>query len=398
MRVLCVHNRYQFAGGEGAVFDAEVGMLRQRGHDVETYEEDNRRVGEMKEWRVAARSIWSREAYRVVRERLRQRPCEVVHVTNFNPLISPSVYYAARRAGAAVVQSLHNYRLLCPGSYLMRDDRPCELCLTRAFKWPAVRYRCYRDHRGASAAVTAMIGGHRVLRTWSRAVDAYIALTRFARDKFIAGGLPADRLHVKPNFLIDEPHPGTAPRNGALFVGRLSREKGILDLVDVWGNLSAPPTLTVMGDGPLEEEVRRRAKGRDTIRILGKQDKATVLDGMRQAAFLVFPSTWYEGFPMTLLECFATECPVIVPGFGGMAELVDPKHTGIHYRPLDTNDLMRAISWAASHPEEMVEFGRAARRHYLERYTIDGNYDALMAIYEKAGKTRRTSGHHAGIA
>ena len=138
MRILCIHNRYQYAGGEGAVFDAEVSMLRQYGHDVETYEEDNRKVDDMKGWQVAARSLWSREAYRIVTERLRKNPCDILHVTNFNPLVSPSVYYAARRAGAAVVQSLHNYRLLCPGSYLMRDNRPCELCLARTVKWPAI--------------------------------------------------------------------------------------------------------------------------------------------------------------------------------------------------------------------------------------------------------------------
>ena len=384
MRILCVHNRYQYAGGEGAVFDAEIRMLRSAGHEVLTYEETNARIGDIPAWQAALRGVWSRETYRRIRTQLREAPCEIVHVTNFNPLISPSVFYAAKRSGAATVQSLHNYRLLCPGAYFMRDARPCEDCLTRRLKWPAVQHGCYRDHRGASAAITAMLAVHRGLGTWTREIDAYIALTDFSRGKYIAGGLPAQQIHVKPNFLEPSPHPGSSSGEFAIFVGRLSEEKGILDLLSVWSSLTSPIPLRVYGDGPLEALCRDRAAGCETIHMMGRQDQDSIHEAMRNAAFLVLPSRWYECFPMTLLECFATGCPVLVPGFGGMAELVEDHVNGLHFQPLDPADMKAVIEWAIDHRPELEALAKPARAKYEQSYMIQTNYEQLMAIYAAA--------------
>ena len=363
-------------------------MLRAAGHEVATYVETNDRIGDIPAWQAALRGVWSRETYQRIRARLRETPCEIVHVTNFSPLVSPSVFYAARRSGSAVVLSLHNYRLLCPGAYLMRDARPCEDCLERRIKWPAVRHRCYRNQCGASAAVATMLAVHRGLGTWQRKIDAYIALTAFSRSKYIAGGLPAERVHVKPNFLDPSPHAGSSCGEYALFVGRLSDEKGILDLLTAWASLARPIPLRVYGDGPLEAACRDQAAGSAMVHLMGKKSPEVILEAMRNAAFLVLPSRWYECFPMTLLECFATGCPILAPAFGGMAELVKNRVNGLLFQPLNPADMQAVIEWAIDHPPDLRSFAAQARQDYEQNYTMAANLERLMTIYGTATARR----------
>src|SRR4051812_21506632 len=199
VRVLVVHNRYQRRGGEDTVVDHEVALLRRHGHEVDLWTDDNTRVDTIPSARLAAGTIWSRAAYGELDRRVSAGRFEVVHFHNTLPLISPSGYYGARGAGAAVVQTLHNYRLVCPAGTLLRAGRPCEDCVGR-LPWLAVHHRCYRGSAAASATVAAMLVAHRAARTWARAVDAYIALTPFVRDRVTAGGVPPDRVTVKPNF------------------------------------------------------------------------------------------------------------------------------------------------------------------------------------------------------
>lgn len=391
-RILLGHNRYQQPGGEDAVLEAESALLVARGHDVVRYEVHNRHVDGMRRLRLLATTLWNREAARTVRALHAAHGFTVAHFHNTFPLLSPAVYAAAGRCGAAVVQTLHNFRLLCPNAYLMRDGQPCEACLSRPLAWPGIRHACYRGSRSATAVTAGMVATHRLLGTWHRRVDLYLALSEFSRQKFIAGGLPAERITVLPNFLPHDPGVSAGPRSGVLYVGRLSAEKGVRVLVDAVARLAAaqrPVDLTVIGTGPLEPLLARVPAG---VRWLGLQPRAAVLRHMQAAAVLVLPSTCYENCPMTLVEASAVGLPAIVSGHGAMAEMVEDGHTGWHAVPGDVESLAAVMDRVRTQPARVALMGAAARRAFEARYTADRHYAALRKAYATAASRRAALG------
>lgn len=382
MNVLLVHNFYQQAGGEDEVFRAEAALLTRLGHEVQTYTVSNDLIEHTPKLQAAAQTLWNSRVARELREVVRARGIGVVHFHNTFPILSPAAYAGARAGGAAVVQTLHNYRLLCANALLFRDGHVCEDCLGRAVPTPAVQHRCYRGSRAGSAVVATMQATHRAAGTYRRGVDAYIALTEFARGKFLAGGLPGDRLHVKPNFLDPDPGPGAGDGGYALFVGRLAPEKGVMTLLEAWRTLGAELPLRIVGDGPLAAEVARAAAERPGVTWLGRQDRAQVLEQMRGARLLVFPSEWYEGFPMTLVEAFAVGLPVIGSNVGAVAALIDHGRTGRHFRAGQADDLAAQVRAQWTHPDGFMR--EAVRREYLMHYAAEANHRALMQIYRRA--------------
>jgi glycosyltransferase involved in cell wall biosynthesis len=222
-----LHNRYLIGGGEDQSTIAEITLLRDRGCTVDYFEVNNENIKALGKTKTAIQAIWSHSSYEEVQKRLTMFKYDILHVQNFFPLLSPSVYYAAQDNGVAVVQSLRNYRLLCPGALFFRDGKICEDCLNQPIPWPGILHGCYRESRGATSVVTAMLTAHRFLKTFETQVNAFIALTEFTREKYIQGGLPPDKIWVKPNFLFSDPGVGKGDGKFALFVGRLSPEKGL---------------------------------------------------------------------------------------------------------------------------------------------------------------------------
>ncbi|MGH2533359.1 MAG: glycosyltransferase family 4 protein [Thermomicrobiales bacterium] len=382
MRVLLVHNRYQYAGGEDAVFAAEGALLRQHGHEVVEYVDDNDRIDGINHLRLAVDTIWSRDAHARLRALIRERRPQVAHFHNTFPLISPAAYAACQAEGVAVVQTLHNYRLICPAANLFRDGRVCEDCLGRPLPWPGVRHACYRGSRAQTAVAAAMLTTHRLRRTWQRDVDLYIALTEFSRQKLIAGGLPPEKCVVKPNFI--EPDPGAKMTAGDffLFVGRLTVDKGVRTLLQAWRSGLPPTRLHIAGDGPLVATVEE-ATVATGIHFWGRIPQSAVLDQMHGARALVFPSEWYESFPVTIVEAFACGLPVIAARLGAMPEIVDDGRTGILFTPGDAKDLAAKVAWAWDHPTELSRMGVEARREYEAKYTAEANYGLLKNIYAR---------------
>lgn len=391
MRVLMLHNRYLNAGGEDVVFASETGMLREHGCTVDLFEENNEKIESLGALRTGARSIWSLDSYRRIRGMLRAERYDAVHVQNFFPLISPSAYYAARAEGVPVVQTLHNYRLMCPPGTFLRDGRVCEDCLGKTVALPGIRHRCYRDSTAATAAVAAMVSVNRMLGTWRRMVDVYIALTEFGRGKFVEGGLPADRIMVKPNFVLSDPGPGR-PGGYALFVGRLSPEKGIATLIDAWRKLGPRIALKVVGDGPLRASVEAAAGEIEGIEYLGWQPGDGVMDLMGRAEFLVLPSLWYEGQSLVAIEALARGVPVIASDIGALAEVVRHEETGLRFRPGDADDLADKVESLLADDEARAGMRGRARAEFEARYTADRNYQMLMEIYAAAARRSRATG------
>ena len=384
MRMLLVHNHYRQPGGEDTVFEAEKALLERHGHEVVTFVEDNARLEGVNPLKVAVNATWSREAQRNIRKLIEQTRPDVVHFHNTFLRISPAAYYVVKDLGLPVVQTLHNYRLICPGALLMRDGKACEDCLRKIVPWPGVVHGCWRNSRSGTTVVAAMLTFHSILRTWENQVDVYIALTEFARKKFVQGGLPEEKIVVKPNFVHPDPGDGEHKGNFALFVGRLSAEKGIRIMLSAWRLLKSVP-LKIVGDGPLMSEVKAQIEREQlAIEVLGRRPREEVFSLMRQASFLLFPSEWYEGFPVTIAEAFACGLPVLTSRLGAMAELVEDGQIGLLFEPGNPEDLAARVAWAWTHPEEMRRMGNAARQEFEEKYTAEKNYQMLMQIYEQA--------------
>ena len=382
--VLLVHERYRQRAGEDAVFDAELELLRQMGHPVEALVLDNDAIpddpGLGQKLRLGVETVWSARSARLLSRRLAARPVEIVHVHNTFPLLSASIYGAARSSGAAVVQTVHNYRPICPAATLFRDGRPCEDCVGRAVAWPSVVHGCYRGSRAQTLPIAAMLATQRLTRSW-RSVDALIALTEFAASKLAEGGLPADRIHVKANFIAPDPGPRSGSGDGFLFVGRLAPEKGIGTIIDAAPLLEAGIVVRVAGDGPEEDRLRAAATAHPALRPVGRVDRLAVIAELAASRALVFPSLWYEGLPMTLLEAFAVGVPVIAARIGAAAALVEDGVTGLTFEPGDHVALAARLAWAQAHPAEMAALGRAARERFEAHYTAEASHRRLLEIY-----------------
>ncbi len=393
MKILQLHNRYQIVGGEEGVVQAEKQLLESHGHQVRLLEVTNDDlVGAKAKLGAAIGAIYSQASKQLVLEELKSFQPDVVHVHNFFPLLSPSVYDACQDAGIPVVQTLHNYRLICPKAMLFRDGQVCEVCVGKSVAIEGIQSGCYRGSKAQTAVVAAMLSYHQWRGTWAQRVTTYIALTEFQKQKLMEGGLPADKIQVKSNF-IEMPEMAPVDRQDfVLFVGRLAEEKGVADLIAAYryaqssGDANPPlPPLQVVGDGPLKAELMaevEQAGLNDRITFLGRQDKMQVLNLMQTAQVLVFPSIWYEGFPLTLAEAFACGLPAIVPNLGSMAEIVKPNQTGFQFRSRDVEDLAGVILAAVSDHDRLQRLSRQARQTYEQNYTAPINYDRLVEIYQ----------------
>jgi glycosyltransferase involved in cell wall biosynthesis len=382
IRVLVVHGAYQHRGGEDSVVEAEIALLRSHEHEVAAYFRNNDDIAAMPAASVAIQTLWSSRAADELSGLIQAFSPDVIHVHNTLPLISPSIYWAADSAGVPVVQTLHNFRLMCLSALYLREGKVCEDCVGH-LPWRGIVHKCYRGSVAASAVLAGMLGLHRSLGTYRNKVTRYIALNDFCRNKFIEGGLPAKLIVVKPNF-VDAPAPQALPRRGILFVGRLSVEKGVESLVNAAALLPVAQ-LRVVGDGPQAALL----DGVQGITKLGALSGEAVQHEMNSAVALVIPSIWYENFPRTIVEAFAAGLPVIASRIGALAELVSDGETGLLFEPGNAQDLASKMDWALAHSEQMAEMGRRARAKYEAEFTAEQNYAQLIGIYEDAIRVQR---------
>jgi glycosyltransferase involved in cell wall biosynthesis len=389
LKVLIVHNANQQPAGDDVVVALETKLLQDAGHQVLEYRRSNWDVEKytgLKKISLAARTVWAKDTKEDFARLLQQEKPDVVHVHNTFVMISPSIYSACVEAGIPVVQTLHNYRLLCPAATMFRDGKVCQECVQSSLL-KSVQHCCYKGSRATTAIAAAMLQFHWMRGTWQREISCYIALSEFARSKMIEGGLPAHKVMVKPNFV--SPDPGnhrTGIGDYAIFVGRLSPEKRVATILDAWKLLKSPVPIYILGGGPEEDMLRARVKQENiaNVEIKGKIPREQTIAMLSNARFLVFPSEWYEGFPMTLAESFACGTPVICSRMGSMQEIVSDRRTGLHFTPGDAADLARAVEWAWAHPQEMRAMGAEARNDYEQKYTAEKNYPMLMNIYRHA--------------
>lgn len=381
MKILVVHNRYLQQGGEDSAVQSDVQLLRERGHEVITYFRDNEDLKSLTNLTLAGETIWSARAKADVERLITLENPDIVHAHNTLPLISPSIYYGAKAAGVPVVQTLHNYRLVCPAATFVRDGRICEDCLGKSVPWPSVLHSCYRGSRPASAAVAGMLTFHRAKSTYTKQVDRFIALTSFAKRKFVEGGLPEAKFSVRGNFLAQDPGLGTGSRKYGLYVGRLSEEKGVDVLIDAWRELPHHE-LKIVGDGPLMPNLRQRASDLPNVHFLGQLSRIETIEKIKEAAALILPSICYEGFPMTIVEAFAVGTPVVASDLGSMAEIVEDQQSGLLVKPGDPRAWSTDLAAVLSNPQLLGSLRIGARRSYEKTHSADVAYSKLSNIYD----------------
>lgn len=387
MKILLVHNAYQQPGGEDVVFESEKRLLERAGHQVVCYKRSNEELGNasgLKRIAIVPSMVWSSDTRREFAALLDEERPDIVHIHNTFMVISPSIYGACRERRIPVVQTLHNFRWLCPAANFYRQGEVCEECVDYGLL-RSVRHGCYRGSRSATAGVALMVAVHRQLHTWLDCVTRFVALTEFGKQKFVAAGFPADKIVVKPNFVDRDPGERIGPGEYGVFVGRLAEEKGLSVLLDAWKQLGGQYPLQIVGDGP--ERVMLEAKARELklteIRFRGRLSREAVIEAVKGARFTVMPSTWYETFGMCIAESFACGVPVVCSRLGAMEEIVTDGHDGLHFTSGDAKDLASKVEWAWQHPDELAKMGRAGRRKYERDYTAAQNYSLLMRIYEQ---------------
>lgn len=380
MKILQVHNFYREPGGEDRVFASERDLLKRYGHEVASYTASNDSLDHISRIAAGLRTIWNQETYTEVRALLRQERPDLVHAHNTYPLISPAFHYAATAERIPVVQTLHNYRLICAGATLYRDGRVCEDCLHSFVPLPAIKHACYRHSRLASAVTGTMILAHRTAGTWQKRIHTFIALTNFSKQKLMEGGLPGPRITIKPNFLSTDPGAGDGDGGYAFFAGRLVKEKGIRTLLNAWKELIGIP-LKIAGDGPLRSFVEEQVRTLPHVEYLGRCEPRSVIELLKRAQFLVFPSEWYEGLPMIVVESFACGTPVIASKLGSMVELIED---GVNGRLFEAGSAESLISHARLMFRTSPAMRVSARACYEHSYTAERNYELLMNIYRNA--------------
>ena len=384
MKILVCHNYYKLRGGEDQCFEDEVAQLRDNGHEVVEYIRRNDDIDRNNQASVAISTIWSRQSYREVRKLIQEHRPDVMHCTNTFPLITPSIYYAAKKESLPVVQALHNFRLVCPGAYLSRDGKVCEKCLGKSFAWPSIVHRCYRDSTPGSLAVASMLTSHRVMGTWKKSVHAYYTLTKFSRSKLLKLGMDPGRIVVKPNCVQPDPGIGSGEGDYVIFAGRLSSEKGIATMLESWTTQTPKIKLLVVGDGPMAGDVEKASQQSEMIEWVGQQPFEEVLRLMGEAKAVIVPSVVYETFGRTIIEAYATGTPAIVSQFGAMQELVLNGDTGLFFEVGNSVDLMAKVDQLLSDESNRQRMRKLARHEYENNFTAQHNFDCLLDIYELA--------------
>jgi len=391
MNILQVHNRYKITGGEWTVLNQEYDLLKKK-HTINQLIVDNTEELDtlFNKLKLIFTTHYNRKSREMVREKIRKSGAEIMHVHNFFPLLSPSIFEASGEEGVPSVMTLHNYRLIYPNGYLMHDGKLDERTI-QGSAYSCVLEGVYRNSMLQTAVVAHMIEYHRKRDTWAKKVDCLICLTEFAKAKFVEAGIPAEKMRVKPNF-VDDAFRGKnlsemvdQKDDYYLFIGRISEEKGIRTLVNAWNTWKSAtsPQLFILGEGPLKKELQKKSQDNTKISWLGFVERSRVLETLSKAKALIFPSEWYEGMPMTILEAYSAATPVISTNIGSQGEIVHHKRTGLHFEPGKEQSLVEALEQFESMKNEHKDMSLAARREYEEKYTPEVNREKLLSLYRE---------------
>lgn len=385
--VLIVHNYYQIPGGEDTVVANEKEMLERYGHTVILYTRNNlelKEFGKKQKLLLPFTTIYNLRTSREIKTLIREKKIDLVHVHNTLNLISPSVYYAALSMGVPVVQTVHNFRLLCPNALFYRDEHVCEDCISKGLVC-AVKHNCYRGNKLQTLAYVLTMKIHRILKTYAK-ID-YICLTEFNRQKLLnLKQIKKDRIFVKPNFVksIREFVPKEERAEYLIFAGRLDKLKGVDLLLKAWKKMDrSAPELLICGVGPMEEWCRDFIEENNIpARMLGFVSNIEVRNLIAYSKALIFPTQCYEGFPMSIVEAFSVGTPVISSDIGNAGNVVVEGVSGYKFQKDSADSLIAAVDRL----KKMPTLYDSTFKTYRDKYTEPINYTTLMSIYRSVSK------------
>lgn len=382
MKILMLHNRYQIRGGEDESTDLEISLLQDRGHTVELMEDFNDGIAGLASKVAAAGSaIWNEKWRKRIRDRLNGGRFDILHVQNHFPNISPSVYYAGYQTGVPVVQAVRNYRIVCPSANLFREGRYCADCIEDRFKFSAVKHRCYRQSRVGSATLSLSSALHASIGTWNRRVTRYAAISKFVGDRLVQGGVPQERVVIKPNFVFSDPqrkYLSREKRRHLLYVGRIAPEKGIDILFEAYKQSGTSIPLKVAGGGSVPTGFP------EGVEILGRKEPHQIYDLMAEAIAVIMPGSWPEPFGRVAIESFAVGTPVIAADAGGLGEIVVDGRNGFKVKVGDVSGFADCLKIALANNNVWSVMSRNAILDYRELYSPEANYTRLIDIYSDA--------------
>ena len=383
MKIIQIHNQYNHYGGEDSVLDKEKKLLVENGHEViQLIRKNNDEIKHIWDHLIVAKNlIHSKKSEKIVNEKINSVKPDIVHIHNFFPLWTTSVLDACLKNKVPVVMTLHNYRLFCAKASLYRNGKICELCPQKGLHH-ALYYGCYQDSFIKTLPVTNLLFNLKKKKKGLK-IDKLIALTKFGKKKFIEFGIPENKLTVKPNFINESKqvkNSNPVKEEFILYVGRLTKEKGIETLIKAWEKIDFK--LKIFGDGPLKEKIKKIINKR--IELNEFVPNIEISKKMSQAKFLIFPSEWYEPFGITLLEAFANKLPILSSNIGSMKEIITDKENGILFKASNVEDLIEKINLMINNPDLLNIIKEKAYDKYLDLYTPQKNYQMLIKIYKEA--------------
>ncbi|MFU2486563.1 glycosyltransferase family 4 protein [Thauera sp. WH-1] len=396
LKILLTHNHYSSGvpSGENHVFAAEACLLARNGNDVYFFCRSNDEIkhrGIKGRLNGAFSTPWNPIMARALSAKVDELRPDVVHVHNTFPLISPAIFHSIGKRAAKVL-TLHNYRLFCPAAIPMRNGRVCTECLDRHSALPSLVHGCYRGSRIATTPLAISVELHRMIGTWTKQVDAFICLTEFQRQVMVSAGLPAEKVHVKPNFYPGNPAvvPWVKRLPYVVFVGRLTAEKGVVNLLRAWQAWgTGAPELRLVGSGELHPELERMAEGLP-VRFLGQLSAEYAQAEIANARLQILPSECFEGFPMVVREAFAFGTPAGVSNIGPLPSIVEHGKSGIVFQPANPQSLLQEVRTAWEAQGLLEHLGQGARAEFEGKYTEETNYATLMEIYQRAIEVSRS--------
>lgn len=382
--VLIVHNYYQTPGGEDAVVENEKNMLKEKGHKVVLYTRNNNELNQMTKRQkllLPLTTIFNIETYKDIKLLIKKEEIDIVHVHNTLNLISPAVYYAAKKMKVPVIQTVHNFRLLCPAATFYRNGSICEDCVKYGLSY-AVKYNCYRHNKILTMACTITMWIHRILGIYGKI--NYICLTDFNKNKLLKlKQIKSDQVFIKPNFVDNCSAfiPEENRKEQFIYAGRLDKLKGIDILFKTWKYMgNKAPKLIVCGIGPMEKWCKEFVKINNVnIEMRGFVANSDVHTMIANSKGLILPTQWYEGFPMSIIEAFSVGTPVLCSDLGNAGNLISNGITGYKFNNKNIKEIADAVQKCSGMSKSTLET-------YQKMYKKDINYQQLIEIYEMARK------------
>lgn len=382
INVLMAHNYYKVPGGEDTVFHNEIKMLEKNGHKVTKYTRHNDEIkgGVLSKLRLAIDTIFSLKTYKEVKKLIDENDIDVVHVHNTLPLISPSIYYAARTKKVPVVQTIHNFRLLCPGATFTRCGEICEDCVSKGLE-QSLKHKCYRNSISQTFIMYTMLKLHRIIGTYNKI--NYITLTEFNKQKLSILVKDKSKIHVKPNFVEKREQVKRKLEDYFVYIGRLDDIKGINFLVEAWKNIDKNINLYIIGTGPEEEKLKHIISENrlNNVKLLGFMKREDAFKVIEKSRAIIIPSKWYEGFPMTIVESFSLGVPVIGSKLGNIESIIEDGRSGLLFTANSEESLKEVINKVFCDRGLNVDLENNAYKLFKEKYTDEENYRSIEKIY-----------------